>query len=161
MIDAKEVVPFKERPHRVWILAKDLSYFYDLNDLLSWPLDFFERADKELKQRWPDFEFVGSFNDRRFIIQEHLKDKDAPKLKPRDQPKGIVALGGAVGGEEGTLLSAAEFRRELANSRVMLGVGRPTVSPSPYESMMLGVPFINPVSGVEHARSVCERPCLA
>ncbi|WOO77478.1 uncharacterized protein LOC62_01G001057 [Vanrija pseudolonga] len=144
LIDAKEVVPFEERPHRVWILAKDLSYFYDLNDLLSWPLDFFERATQELRQKWPDFEFVGSFNDRRFIIQEHQKDQTKPKLKPREQPKGIVALGGGVGGEEGTLLSPAEFRRELSNSRVMLGIGRPTVSPSPYEAMMLGVPFINP-----------------
>ncbi|KAL1412810.1 hypothetical protein Q8F55_000558 [Vanrija albida] len=144
LADPKEVVPFHERPHRVWILAKDVSYFYDNGELLPWPLEFFERADKELKQRWPDFEFVGSFNDKRYIITQHAKDKDAPKKTPRAQPKGIVALGGKVGGEEGTSLDAAGFRRELANSRVLLGIGRPTVSPSPYQAFMLGVPFINP-----------------
>ncbi|KIO19857.1 hypothetical protein M407DRAFT_143379 [Tulasnella calospora MUT 4182] len=32
----------------------------------------------------------------------------------------------------------------IANSRVMIGLGNPFLSPTPYEALCLGIPFINP-----------------
>jgi len=37
------------------------------------------------------------------------------------------------------------FLDAVAHSKVMLGIGRPRISPSPWQALCLGVPFINPV----------------
>lgn len=37
------------------------------------------------------------------------------------------------------------FQEVVASSRVLLGIGLPGLSPTPYEALCLGVPFINPV----------------
>ncbi|KAJ3107149.1 hypothetical protein HK100_003639 [Physocladia obscura] len=42
-------------------------------------------------------------------------------------------------------LSEQGFQQELANSKVLLGVGDPAISPSPYNALCSGVPFINPI----------------
>ncbi|KAJ7758379.1 hypothetical protein B0H16DRAFT_1535994 [Mycena metata] len=42
-------------------------------------------------------------------------------------------------------LSSAKLYETLANSRVLVGIGIPTTSPTPYEALCLGVPFINPI----------------
>lgn len=44
-------------------------------------------------------------------------------------------------------LNRTEFQKTLANSRVVVGLGEPALSPTPWEALCLGVPFINPVSG--------------
>ncbi|KAJ7203018.1 hypothetical protein GGX14DRAFT_461959 [Mycena pura] len=41
----------------------------------------------------------------------------------------------------------AEFYSTIAKSRVVVGVGRPTTSPTAYDALCLGVPFINPILG--------------
>jgi len=33
----------------------------------------------------------------------------------------------------------------LAHSRLLIGIGDPTTSPTPYEALCLGVPFLNPI----------------
>ncbi|KAJ6453778.1 hypothetical protein C8R45DRAFT_1112330 [Mycena sanguinolenta] len=38
-----------------------------------------------------------------------------------------------------------EFHAAIAKSRVLVGVGLPATSPTPYDALCLGVPFINPV----------------
>jgi len=42
-------------------------------------------------------------------------------------------------------LQQPQFMAALSNSRVLIGVGLPLASPTPYEALCLGVPFINPV----------------
>ncbi|KAJ7510720.1 hypothetical protein B0H11DRAFT_2269294 [Mycena galericulata] len=42
-------------------------------------------------------------------------------------------------------MTPAKFRQTLAESRVLIGIGRPFLSPTPYEALCLGVPFINPI----------------
>lgn len=44
-------------------------------------------------------------------------------------------------------LPAAEWQETLARSKVLLGIGSPKLSPSPYEALCAGVPFINPILG--------------
>ncbi|KAJ7625616.1 hypothetical protein FB45DRAFT_750755 [Roridomyces roridus] len=42
-------------------------------------------------------------------------------------------------------LSKAEFMGKVAQTRVLVGVGSPILSPTPYNALCLGVPFINPI----------------
>ncbi|KAG8999542.1 hypothetical protein FRB90_012049 [Tulasnella sp. 427] len=43
------------------------------------------------------------------------------------------------------------FQHTIAGSKVVLGIGRPALSPTPYEALCLGVPFINVVQGWDRA----------
>ncbi|KAJ7596312.1 hypothetical protein C8J56DRAFT_774392 [Mycena floridula] len=54
----------------------------------------------------------------------------------KDIPSGLVNLGS---------LKQKEFYRELGHSRVLIGIGKPYLSPSPYDALCMGVPFINPI----------------
>ena len=56
-----------------------------------------------------------------------------------DKSKGVVNLLKQGFGPD-------DFMMEVAKSKVMLGIGSPRWSPSPYYALCLGVPFINPVS---------------
>jgi len=42
-------------------------------------------------------------------------------------------------------LPQPEFLQALAKSTILIGVGMPKTSPTPYEGLCLGVPFINPI----------------
>nr|XP_019012094.1 uncharacterized protein I206_02933 [Kwoniella pini CBS 10737]OCF50875.1 hypothetical protein I206_02933 [Kwoniella pini CBS 10737] len=56
--------------------------------------------------------------------------------------KGIRNLGG---------LPQHEWYQTLAASKFLLGVGKPRMSPSPYDALCFGVPFINPISWWERS----------
>jgi hypothetical protein len=58
---------------------------------------------------------------------------DDPKLA---LPGGITNLG---------LLPMETFFSEISRSRVLVGISQPFHSPSPYDALCFGVPFINPV----------------
>lgn len=51
-------------------------------------------------------------------------------------PKGITDLGH---------LNKIQFYHHLGRSRALVGIGLPFLSPSPYDALCMGVPFINPV----------------
>lgn len=55
-----------------------------------------------------------------------------------DRQRGIVNLG---------QLGQQDFVRELGQSKILIGMGDPWWSPSPYNALCQGVPFLNPVSG--------------
>lgn len=38
-----------------------------------------------------------------------------------------------------------DFLLELGHSKALIGVGRPWISPTPYDALCMGVPFINPI----------------
>ncbi|WVR03863.1 hypothetical protein IAU60_000861 [Kwoniella sp. DSM 27419] len=44
------------------------------------------------------------------------------------------------------LLKQDEWYQTLAASKFLLGVGKPLLSPSPYDALCFGVPFINPIT---------------
>ncbi|KAJ7576978.1 hypothetical protein C8J56DRAFT_870189 [Mycena floridula] len=106
------VVAFNQRPHRVYILAKQLSYFYESE--FPWQNMTFNASDS--------VSFVGGITDN--TEGKHIL------------PDGITSYG---------LLKQEQFYAEVANSRAMLGIGNPAISPSPYDALCLGVPFINPI----------------
>ncbi|KAF9477866.1 hypothetical protein BDN70DRAFT_922288 [Pholiota conissans] len=51
-------------------------------------------------------------------------------------PSGIVDYG---------RLTKEEFYAHLGKSRVLVGIGKPTLSPSPYDALCMGLSFINPI----------------
>ncbi|KAJ7598798.1 hypothetical protein C8J56DRAFT_1157886 [Mycena floridula] len=59
----------------------------------------------------------------------------------KDIPPGLVNLGS---------LNQKQFYKELGNSRVLIGIGKPPLSPSPYDALCMGVPFINPILSWNH-----------
>ncbi|EIW69739.1 hypothetical protein TREMEDRAFT_29688, partial [Tremella mesenterica DSM 1558] len=121
------VIPFRQRPHRAYILAKRVQYFYQYANPM-WEPSYFTRAAAELSAIWPDFEFVGGFVDDR-------SDKDRETQGPMPVPEGVKNLG---------LLDAERFDEEVGMSRLLVGLGWPTMSPSPYRALARGVPFLNP-----------------
>lgn len=42
-------------------------------------------------------------------------------------------------------MSVPDFRTALGRSKVLVGVGRPRLSPTPYDALCMGVPFINAI----------------
>ncbi|KAF4588774.1 hypothetical protein EYR40_010329 [Pleurotus pulmonarius] len=55
---------------------------------------------------------------------------------PSSIPDGINNLG---------QLNQQDFYEQLSKSRVLIGIGNPRLSPSPYDALCMGVPFINPI----------------
>lgn len=114
------------------MLAKELSYFG------WWPEDF----------AWPDITFdqppssVFPLGEAGIEFYAGLRDTIDPQTGLNQYnmsvPVGIHNLG---------RLNQTEFYRQIAQSGVLVGVGKPVTSPSPYEALCLGVPFINPVMG--------------
>ncbi|WVQ79142.1 hypothetical protein IAT38_001237 [Cryptococcus sp. DSM 104549] len=77
----------------------------------------------------------------------------------KDMPFELIATGGKVPeeGEGPEVLfeqrirnlgpqKQEEWNKILAGSKFMLGIGRPYLSPSPYDALCFGVPFINPIT---------------
>ncbi|KLT43882.1 hypothetical protein CC85DRAFT_284162 [Cutaneotrichosporon oleaginosum] len=119
------VVPWSERPNRVYILAKQAHYFHNGHQHV-YNFSFFEQAAEELGREFPGFEFVGGFEDNR-------SDEDKEKWGP--VPSVIKNFG---------LMNASRFDAECGQARLLLGIGSPPLSPSPYRALSRGVPFANP-----------------
>jgi hypothetical protein len=51
-------------------------------------------------------------------------------------PSGINDLG---------LLNKTAFYCHVSESRILVGLGKPKISPSPYDAFCMGVPFLNPI----------------
>ncbi|TXT07450.1 hypothetical protein VHUM_03170 [Vanrija humicola] len=112
---------------RVYVLGKHQTFFYRQN---AWKPDFFKKAVDEIRKTIPTFEMVGSFFDER-------GKEDQVKEGPLPVPEGIRNL---------PKLGPKEFDNELRKARLLLGIGHPTASPSPYRALARGVPFLSPVS---------------
>lgn len=105
---------------RAYILAKRVQYFYDIFYFPNYiKRDLVTQAYDELRLEFPDFEFVGSF------IDDRLPD-EREKTGDISLPRGVRNL---------YPLNATEFDYEVANSRVLVGLGSPGLSPSPYRAL--------------------------
>lgn len=125
------MIPFNERPYRAYVLGKHQTFFYKDRAHVAWEHDFYKRALEHLRKKYPDFEFVGSFKDER-------SDDEIKEQGPLPIPEGIRNM---------PHLNASQFDYELCQSRMLVGIGWPTASPSPYRALARGVPFLSPVSG--------------
>ncbi|KZV73709.1 hypothetical protein PENSPDRAFT_749940 [Peniophora sp. CONT] len=123
-------VPTETRERRAYVLTKFLRFLvnneYDGDP--AWPPNIWQMMVDEL-----DLAFVAS------IKIDIMPDGSEV---PAGLPSGITRL---------PELGPDEFVEELAKSRVLIGVGNPRTSPTPYEALCMGVPFINPVMGWDEA----------
>jgi hypothetical protein len=110
------VIPWEERPNRVWLMGKFAHYFHN-GDQQVYDMDFYERAHNELSKEFPGFEFVGAIEDSR-------SEEDKQKWGP------VPAVIRNVG-----RLDREEFEREFGMSKLMLGIGAPSLSPSPFRAL--------------------------
>ncbi|KAL1411949.1 hypothetical protein Q8F55_002942 [Vanrija albida] len=123
----KDYIPFEDRPMRAYVLGKHQTFFYPRAHQ-AWGLDYYKRALDEIRKTIPKFEMVGSFFDER-------NEEDQKKEGPLPIPEGIRNL---------PKLGPKEFDHELRQARLLLGIGHPTASPSPYRALARGVPFLSP-----------------
>ncbi|TFK63467.1 hypothetical protein BDN72DRAFT_320900 [Pluteus cervinus] len=90
---------------------------------------------REKGYSWPDI----SFDQAPFPLQ--FVAGLTHDVEPDEVPGGIIDVG---------RLNQTQFYDHLGNSRLLLGIGRPPLSPSPYDALCLAVPFINPVENWDH-----------
>ncbi|KAF8287379.1 hypothetical protein DL93DRAFT_2047031, partial [Clavulina sp. PMI_390] len=131
--NSQPVLPPAERERgRIWALAKRLSYLSPHRER-AWPASFFPAAATHLSQLGVHFT-IGAEDD-----SEWAREHDGVEVQPMSEFGGDGVL------ENVGLLDRPDFMREIARSVALLGVGRPAISPTPYQALCLGVPFINPI----------------
>lgn len=127
-------VPFDSRPRQAYIFGKFMSYFvhkdYILPSNTDNKYDQITKADFYTEtSRKANVTFLGQF-------QRDLGMKKGP-------PPGITEV---------PRMERPAFQNMVARSRVVLGLGSPLLSPTPWEALCLGVPFINPIYGWDRNR---------
>ncbi|KAL7423893.1 hypothetical protein Q5752_001478 [Cryptotrichosporon argae] len=108
----------RANPPQAYLLAKQVHYV-DATPEFSWTLPALAAVQADLGVR-----VVGG-----------MVDDDA-ETAAAVAAHGITNLG---------KLGKIDFYEQLATSFVLLGVGRPRISPSPWDALCMGVPFINPI----------------
>ncbi|KAF8306955.1 hypothetical protein DL93DRAFT_2088326 [Clavulina sp. PMI_390] len=131
--NSQAIIPHAERPRGgVYAMTKCVSYLAPQH-LRAWPPSFYERAAHELGIHFTIGAINASDPQRCGGTDEHL---ELPQLSEYGGEEVMTNLG---------ILERPVFMHEVAKSRVLLGVGRPWISPTPYQALCLGVPFINPI----------------
>jgi hypothetical protein len=108
-------IPADQRPHvkRAYLLAKQMKYFVD-EPAFSWTIPGLSAIQQSL-----GIKILGGITDDRPEVGRYFKQN------------GLTNLG---------RLQKADFYHQLAMSSVLIGVGRPRISPSPWDSLCMGVP---------------------
>lgn len=122
---------YTRREHRALVLGKQTRYFEAKENL------FFGLVADAAASVAPDrTSDSGSLDGADFKVISTAGKKGEVLAEP-----GIETTG---------KMSREEWIQTLARSKVLLGIGNPPLSPSPYDALCAGVPFINPVSHWDH-----------
>jgi hypothetical protein len=139
-------VPHAERENEAYILAKLLSFFTPERDR-AWSPAMFDTATNATGIKY----VIGAIND---TLQG--------EWPAAELPSNCVDYG---------LIGQAAFLEKLSKTRVLIGMGNPSTyvsviakesyvltflafrSPTPYDALCLGVPFINPINNVSYLLS--------
>ncbi|KIJ96983.1 hypothetical protein K443DRAFT_681885 [Laccaria amethystina LaAM-08-1] len=127
------VIPLSERADQVWMLMKQINYVY--NDDFAWNRSYFSLAFQELGTK-----FVGGWE-----MYQHYNwdpEKQGEMANIEDKEHGVINHG---------ILPRPEFIHQVGKSKMMIGVGSPWWSPSPYDALCQGVPFLNPIRSYDHS----------
>lgn len=111
----------------VYVFAKYLRYFIRPEYFLP------STTGDNLSQTQTDFFSSLSATENLTFVGQFRRDGTPPN----------VSLPGAI--HEVPRMERLAFQEVVASSRVLLGIGLPGLSLTPYEALCLGVPFINPV----------------
>jgi hypothetical protein len=114
----KPVVPLRRRENRAYLFMKELVYVYDHN--FAWNRSFFPLASRDL-----NMSFVGGWN-----VDPHYAGWDekgqGEMIDIEDREHGVVSFG---------KMNQTQFVHELGMSKILVGVGNPWWSPSPYDAL--------------------------
>ncbi|KAJ7265868.1 hypothetical protein B0H12DRAFT_173853 [Mycena haematopus] len=114
-------------PPRAWLLAKLLSYFVEAkNPERAWSK---EDLDAVAEQTGADLMMAAS-------LPANTSDNDMELALALPDQSHSFNLG---------RIQQPLFMEKVAESRVVVGMGRPIISPTPWDALCLGVPYINPI----------------
>ncbi|KAF9017855.1 hypothetical protein BDZ89DRAFT_1021850 [Hymenopellis radicata] len=111
-------IPHSQRDSQAYILAKFLKFF--LPDSTPWTPDFFDAAANATGMSF----VVGARN---------LPFEPEPDVTLAASIKNVGHI------------QQDEFYDILSRSVALVGLGNPLLSPTPYDALCLGIPFINPI----------------
>ncbi|KAJ7125776.1 hypothetical protein C8R43DRAFT_1212095 [Mycena crocata] len=118
-------IPPAGRPSQVWVLAKLLRYLNPKRGA-AWGKDDLDAAANHTGVTLAFGAGLGQGESK----------KDLPALEGL-LPSASVNYGRAP---------KAEFMAHVAQARALVGIGSPLMSPTPWNALCMGVPFINPVN---------------
>ncbi|WOO84839.1 uncharacterized protein LOC62_06G008356 [Vanrija pseudolonga] len=122
---------FSHREHRAMILAKNDEYLDKRLNLFHGLLANVRDAITPAPHP-----FLDDADDVKFSMLS-TAGKAVPNGGTRETPEpGIRSVGRMPG---------PQWIEAVARSKVMIGLGDPILSPSPYDALCMGVPFINPI----------------
>ncbi|KAJ7129176.1 hypothetical protein C8R44DRAFT_907351 [Mycena epipterygia] len=116
-------IPHSKRNREIWVIAKTLVYFHP--DLRAWAPDFFDLAANST-----GVSFATGTGEPLGSQQKSFRVRES------DVASSIANLGPLV---------QDDFSFLLSHSLVVVGMGDPMFSPTPYDALCLGVPLINPI----------------
>ncbi|KAJ7067833.1 hypothetical protein C8F01DRAFT_1115897 [Mycena amicta] len=126
-------IPAHERPPQAWLLAKLFVYFTPIKDFV-WSKEILDAVADETGVRFA-------------MATRHENEP------PSEEDKQLVST--YLPEEKHYVnhhrLPQPDFMKELARSRVLIGIGNPPISPTPWNGLCLGVPFINVVTQWDHS----------
>ncbi|CAA7262774.1 unnamed protein product [Cyclocybe aegerita] len=129
--ECRQIEPLRlaQRAHRAWMLMKQLTYVYD--SAFAWNRSYFSLAHHS--PELSELVFAGGW-----MIDQHYQWKPEKGILTdiEDPANGVVNFG---------RLDPKQFLEAVRMSKVMVGMGNPWWSPSPYVALCLGVPFVNPI----------------
>ncbi|KAG8998499.1 hypothetical protein FRB93_013731 [Tulasnella sp. JGI-2019a] len=123
-------IPHDSRPRQAYVFAKGLRYFIADQYILN-PTDDDDDIEESKKE-----EFYADLSTEANITFVGKMSHDAPGVIDAPPP-GITILD--------SITNRTTFQMAVANSQVVMGIGNPPLSPTPWEALCMGVPFINPI----------------
>ncbi|KAF8302532.1 hypothetical protein DL93DRAFT_2233614 [Clavulina sp. PMI_390] len=118
-------------PKSVYAMMKCISYLAPQRER-AWPPSFYQHATQKLGVHFT----IGAVNTTDPTRCGGNQDLVKPQLSEFGGEEVMKNIGP---------LDRPDFLRKVAESKVLLGVGRPAISPTPYQALCVGVPFINPI----------------
>jgi hypothetical protein len=112
----------RAKPKHAYLLAKDTKYLVD-EPKFSWTIPGLAKIQHRLGIK----------------VLAGMK-VDRPEVEESFEQHGLTNVG---------QLNKTEFYRQLAISSVLVGVGRPRISPSPWDALCMGVPVSHFISVLE------------
>ncbi|KAG8953693.1 hypothetical protein FRC04_001897 [Tulasnella sp. 424] len=121
--------PFSERPRQAYVYAKFLKFFLE-------PFYILPNPQGVARDQLDDSFFADLARTDNITWLGQFKFDGMPEDSNPHQPLGITPV---------ERMERPAFQRLVGQSKVLLGIGRPALSLTPYEALCLGVPFINPI----------------
>ncbi|KAK7024998.1 hypothetical protein R3P38DRAFT_2401543, partial [Favolaschia claudopus] len=125
-------IPFSQRTSKqVYILAKFLKFFHPASSP-AWSSEIFDAAADETGVR--------------FIMAARHLPEETEEQKARSRQSVAKSIENVSAGRlRGEVPTQEQFYGMLGRSVALVGMGNPVLSPTPYDALCIGVPFINPI----------------